>query len=284
MYIYLREAFSPLWGFLYGWTFFTVIQTGTIAAVAVAFARFLASCVLLSPEDNYLIAPVHISSGYAISLSTAQLVAILVIVVLTWTNSRGLEYGKIMQNLFHCRQDRSRWRRCIAAPVSCSAGIPALCESNFSACLRVGAISIRRSGSPTAGIYGLIVALCGGADRLAVLRRFLARHHDHRGRSEGPEAQLAAGAGVRLLDRDDALPARQRRVPVVLPLDGIQNAPSDRVATAMLQQIFPGYGPIIMAVFIMISTFGWVNSLVLAGARHLCDGEGRSVLSAAPGS
>src|SRR5690242_18389567 len=92
MYVYLREAFSPLWGFLYGWTLFTVIQTGTIAAVAVAFARFLSVVFPPVAENHYLIQPVHISSGYALSLSTAQLVAIGVIVVLTWTNSRGLEY------------------------------------------------------------------------------------------------------------------------------------------------------------------------------------------------
>src|SRR5215831_2877165 len=73
MYVYLREAFSPLWGFLYGWTFFTVIQTGTIAAVAVAFARFFS--ILFHPvsESNYVIAPIHLSAGYALSLSTAQL-------------------------------------------------------------------------------------------------------------------------------------------------------------------------------------------------------------------
>src|SRR5881394_1254883 len=72
-YVYLREAFSPLWGFLYGWTLFMVIQTGTIAAVAVGFARFLG--VLWPPisESNYIIPPVHLSSGYAISLSNAQL-------------------------------------------------------------------------------------------------------------------------------------------------------------------------------------------------------------------
>src|SRR5690349_3750889 len=90
MYVYLREAFSPLWGFLYGWTLFTVIQTGTIAAVAVAFARFLAILVPQLSESSYLIEPIHISSGYAISLSTAHLVAIAVIALLTWTNSRGL--------------------------------------------------------------------------------------------------------------------------------------------------------------------------------------------------
>ena len=70
-YVYLREAFSPLWGFLYGWTLFLVIQTGTIAAVGVAFARFLGVLWPAVAEDHYLIAPLHLSTGYALSLSTA---------------------------------------------------------------------------------------------------------------------------------------------------------------------------------------------------------------------
>src|SRR6185312_739914 len=100
MYVYLREAFSPLWGFLYGWTLFTVIQTGTIAAVAVAFARFGGVLWPSVSEQNYLIAPIHLSQRYAVSLSTAQLVAIFVIALLTWSNSRGIRYGKLVQNLF----------------------------------------------------------------------------------------------------------------------------------------------------------------------------------------
>jgi APA family basic amino acid/polyamine antiporter len=100
MYVYLREAFSPLWGFLYGWTLFTVIQTGTIAAVAVAFARYLSVVFPPVAEDRYLIAPIHISQGYAVSLSTAQLMAIAIVASLTWTNSRDPEYGRIVQNLF----------------------------------------------------------------------------------------------------------------------------------------------------------------------------------------
>src|SRR5678810_215081 len=76
-YVYLREAFSPLWGFLYGWTLFLVIQTGTIAAVAVGFAKYLGVLVPSVSLDKYLVEPVHLGGKYAISLSTAQLVAIL---------------------------------------------------------------------------------------------------------------------------------------------------------------------------------------------------------------
>src|SRR5256885_14239627 len=82
-YVYLREAFSPMSGFLYGWTLFGVIQTGTIAAVGVAFGRYLGVLWPAISEGHYLIAPIHVSSGYAISLSTAQLVGILVILFLT---------------------------------------------------------------------------------------------------------------------------------------------------------------------------------------------------------
>src|SRR3954452_14606869 len=99
-YVYLREAFSPLWGFLYGWTLFLVIQTGTIAAVAVGFARYFGALVPWIADDNYLIAPIHLSTGYALSLSTTQLVGSVMIALLTWTNTRGLEYGKIIQNVF----------------------------------------------------------------------------------------------------------------------------------------------------------------------------------------
>src|ERR1700752_3981106 len=100
MSLYLREAYSPLWGFLYGWTLFTVIQTGTIAAVAVAFARFLGVLVPSISESHYLIPPIHLSAHYALTLSTAQLVGLLVIALLTATNTLGIEYGKIIQNSF----------------------------------------------------------------------------------------------------------------------------------------------------------------------------------------
>src|SRR5665213_117716 len=78
-YVYLREAFSPIIGFLYGWTLFLVIQTGTVAAVAVAFARYLGVLWPRISESNYLIPPIHVSTTYALSLSTAQLVGVLLI-------------------------------------------------------------------------------------------------------------------------------------------------------------------------------------------------------------
>src|SRR5882672_10276063 len=87
-YVYLREAYSPIWGFLYGWTLFLVIATGTIAAVSVGFARYFGALVPWIADDHYLIAPIHVSSGYAFSLSTTQLVGSLMMALLTWTNTR----------------------------------------------------------------------------------------------------------------------------------------------------------------------------------------------------
>src|SRR5881398_454177 len=99
VYVFLREAYGHSIGFLYGWTLFLVIQTGTIAAVAIAFAKFLGVFVTAVSPDNYFVAPISLG-GYAISLSTEQVVAIGLIALLTWTNTRGLEVGKIVQNTF----------------------------------------------------------------------------------------------------------------------------------------------------------------------------------------
>src|SRR3712207_5733245 len=99
-YVYLREAFSPLWGFLYGWTLFLVIQTGTIAAVAVGFALFLGVLVPAISPTSWIVPPINLSRNYALSLSTQQLVAVLLIVLLTYLNTRGLRLGKLIQNVF----------------------------------------------------------------------------------------------------------------------------------------------------------------------------------------
>src|SRR5438876_9328152 len=99
-YVYLREAYSSLGGFLSGWTLFLVIQTGTIAAVAVAFARFLGVFTDAVSPTQWIVPPITLSRGYAISLSTQQLVAIVIIILLTFVNTRGLSLGKLIQNVF----------------------------------------------------------------------------------------------------------------------------------------------------------------------------------------
>src|SRR3989475_4137986 len=99
-YVYLREAYSPLWGFLYGWTLFLVIQTGTIAAVAVGFARYLGVLFPAISPHAWIVHPISLGSKYAISLSVQQLVGVLMIVFLTFLNTLGVRLGKLIQNIF----------------------------------------------------------------------------------------------------------------------------------------------------------------------------------------
>ncbi len=264
MYIYLREAFSPLWGFLYGWTLFTVIQTGTIAAVAVGFARFFSVLAPSVSESNYLIDPIHIGSGYAVSLSTAQLVAIAVIVFLSWTNSRGLEYGRWVQNVFTTAKTAAL-AGLILAGLFLGWNSSAV-HFNFTDMFRLGAFD-PSLGVPAGSMFGLLVALCVAqsgslfsADSWHDITFVAGEVRDPR--RTLPKA-LALGCGIVLLLYCLANVAYL----VVLTLPEIQNAPSDRVATLVMQKVFPGYGAYIMAAAIMISTFGCVNGLVLAGPR-----------------
>ncbi len=264
MYVYLREAYSPLWGFLYGWTMFMVIQTGTIAAVSVAFARFFSILFPGISETRYLVAPVHLSEGYAVSLSTAQLVAIGVIAVLTWTNMRGLEYGRIVQNLFGSAKTVAL-AGLILAGLILGWNAQAV-HANFTGMFRLGAFDPSLGVAAGSG-FGLIVALSvaqsGSLFSADSWHDVTVVAGEVRNPTRNIPLALALGCGAVILLYLLANVAYL----VVLPLPAIQNAPSDRVATAMLEAIFPGYGPAIMAVAIMISTFGCVNSLVLAGAR-----------------
>src|SRR5579863_8238242 len=99
-YVYLREAYSPLWGFLYGWTLFLVIQSGTIAAVAVGFARYLGVLFPSISPNTWIIHPIALGSKYAISLSVQQFVGILMVVLITFLNTLGVRLGKLIQNIF----------------------------------------------------------------------------------------------------------------------------------------------------------------------------------------
>jgi APA family basic amino acid/polyamine antiporter len=264
-YVYLREAFSPLWGFLYGWTLLLVIQTGTIAAVAVAFGRFLGALWPAIGESQYLIAPIPLSTGYAISLSTAQLVGIILIALLTWTNTRGLEYGKIIQNVFTTAKTGS-----LAALVV----IGLLLGWNHEAvAANFGDLWTPRGnieivpGLTAATTFGLFVAICvsqtGSLFSADAWNNITFTAGEVKDPRRNIPLSLALGTaiviGLYLLANLAYL--------VTLPLAGIQTAPSDRVATATLNVIWPGWGPTLMAIAIMLSTFGCANGLILAGAR-----------------
>jgi len=265
MYIYLREAFSPMWGFLYGWTLFTVIQTGTIAAVSVAFARYLGVLAPGIAEDHYLISPIHIASHYAISLSTAQLVAIGIVIILTFTNTRGLEYGRIIQNVFTTAKTGA-----LAALIILGIFVgrnAAAVSGNFGQLWNARGLEPIVPGLTAASAFGLFIALC--VSQTGSLFSADSWHNIAFSASEVRNAKrnvtLAMVIGTTLVITLYLL--ANVAYLTTLPLEAIQHAPSDRVATAMLQVIFPGLGATIMALAIMVSTFGCVNALVLTGAR-----------------
>ena len=265
-YVYLREAFSPMWGFLYGWTLFLVIQAGTIAAVGVGFARFLGILWPRVSETNYIVPPVQISSGYALSLSTAQLVALLLIALLTWTNTRGLEYGKIVQNIFTTTKMGALFGLIV---VGLLIGWNAnAIHSNFGADFwtprNFDPVS---AGVTAATAFGLFAALCvtqtGSLFSSDAWNNITFTAGEVINPKRNIPLSLALGTGVVItlyLLANVAYLA-------TLPLSAIQHAPADRVATASLNVAFPGQGATIMAVAIMISTFGCMNGLILAGAR-----------------
>jgi basic amino acid/polyamine antiporter, APA family len=259
MYLYLREAYSPLWGFLYGWTLFTVIQTGTIAAVAVAFARFLGVLAPAISESHYLITPIHFSAHYALTLSTAQLVALLVIMVLTATNSLGVEYGKIVQNTF------------TVAKLGAMGALILLGLTvgwNASAVHANLAIFWQRPATGTMSpLLGLLMLFCVSQSGSL----FSADSwHDITFASEevkDPRTTLPRALAIGVVIVMFIYLAANVAYLAVLNFSAIQHAPHDRVATAMLEQIFPAWGGQALAVLIMVSTFGCINSLVLSGPR-----------------
>jgi APA family basic amino acid/polyamine antiporter len=264
-YVYLREAFSPLWGFLYGWTLFLVIQSGTIAAVAVGFGRFFGVLLPWIADDHYLIPPIHISAGYAVSLSTTQLVGILLIALLTWTNTRGLEYGRIIQNIFTTTKSGA-----LVALVLLGILVgwnSTAVSDNFGALWTVRSAAPIVPGLSAMTAFGLFVAICvaqtGSLFSADAWNNITFTAGEVKDPRRNIPLSLAFGTFVVIALYLLANVAYL----VTLPFEAVQHAPADRVATAALNVVFPGLGATIMAIAIMVSTFGCNNGLILAGAR-----------------
>ncbi len=271
-YAYLRELYSPLVGFLFGWAMLLVIQTGTIAAVAVGFARYLGVLVPGISPTTWIVEPVHLSETYAVSLSSQQLVGILMLVALTLINARGLRLGRWIQNVFTSTKTVALVAL-IAVGLLLGWNADAV-RANFSApWTPVGAATITSpfswapAVSASLGALGLFVAL--GVAQVGSLFSSDAWNNITFAAGEVKDPRrtipraLVYGTGLVVLLYVLANVAYL----VTLPLPAIQAAPDDRVATAVLQRIFGDAGASIMAVAIVISTFGCNNGLVLAGAR-----------------
>ena len=264
-YVYLREAYSPLWGFLYGWTLFLVIQTGTIAASSVGFSRYLGVLWPQIAENNYIIRPVHILPTYALSLSTAQLVALLVITFLTWANMKGLKYGKGVQNVFTTMKIGSLLGVIgIGVLIGWKASVV---KANFSQAWTPQGFTLAGHGLSPATGFGMLVALCsaqiGALYAADAWNNVTFTAGEVRNPTRNVPLSLAFGTIIVI----GLYVFANLAYVVVLPFSEIQHAPSDRVAATMFRAIFPSIGPSLIAVAIMIAAFGCMNALILSGAR-----------------
>ncbi|MBI5395428.1 MAG: amino acid permease [Verrucomicrobia bacterium] len=274
-YVYLREAYGPLWGFLYGWTLFLVIQTGTIAAVGVAFAKFLGVLVPAVSESHKLFE----WGRFAITPTT--LVAIAVQVFLTWVNCRGLHTGKLVQNTFTLAKVAALVAL-VALGVTAGANATAI-HANFSdwwtaAFTQPVARGAQEFTTMPLGALGLMMVF--GTAMVGSL--FAADAWNNvtftAGEVKNPKRNLPLSLlfGVVLvcvlyllvnIAYLVTLPLKGSPTGATAMERGIQFALNDRVATATAEVIFGAPAAVIMAVLIMVSTFGCINGVILSGAR-----------------
>jgi APA family basic amino acid/polyamine antiporter len=267
-YVFLREAYNSLSGFLFGWSLLVVIQTGTIAAVAIAFARFLGVLTDKIAGDSYLIAPIRISNSYAISFSTEQLVAVLMILFLTFTNTQGLKTGKFIQNTFTFTKTGALFGLIVIGLILGRNETGAAFTSSWWDSWSNGwnPQKVQDGLTVTGGLA--LVMLLGRAMTGPLFAQSAWNNVTFTGaevREPGknlPRALLIGCALVVVL----YLLANLAYV-VTLPLEAIQKAPQGRVAVVTMEFIFGPVGAKAMAIAIMISTFGCNNGLILAGAR-----------------
>ena len=268
VYVFLREAYGPSVGFLFGWSLFLVVQTGTIAAVAIAFARFLGVFVSSVRADNYIVTPFKISNGYAISLSWEQLTAIMLIALLTWTNTRGLRLGKIVQNTFTFAKTAALIALILLGlALGWKPDCAAFSAHWWNSWANSWSPQVAQSGFTIVG--GLALTLLFGKAMVGPLFAqtawtnvtFIGSEVKEPGRNL-PRALLIGCACVVVF----YVLANVAYI-ATLPLAGIQNAPQNRVAVASMNAIFGVPGTFAMAAAILISTFGCNNGLILAGAR-----------------
>jgi APA family basic amino acid/polyamine antiporter len=292
-YVYLREAYSPLWGFLYGWTCFLVIQTGSIAAVGVAFAKFLGVLVPWLGTDQILyrvdIADIVLQLPWMsepffrrdeFTISAGQLVAVVVVVFLTLLNCRGVEEGKWVQNTFTIAKTLALVVL-IVLGLTVAANPEAIAFNQRDWWSGIFTTPRFETVDQLVPLGGMIVALMvmGGA---MVGSLFSADAWNNitftAGEIRNPRRNLplslALGTGLVIvlyllanLAYLAALPIQGDPTGATTFERGIAHAKDDRVGTAVLELAAPSLGVPFMAIAIMISTFGCVNGMTLMGAR-----------------
>lgn len=247
-YVYLKEAYGGLPAFLYGWSFFTVIQTATIAAVGVAFSKFTAYLFPWFSEDH----PLH-----------ARLLAIAVIILLTFINTRGVRSGKIVQTTFTLTKLLSLFGL-IGFGLAAANGH--IWKANWTDAWHLHGLAANGSITeylPIAALGAVAAAMVGSIFSSDSWNNvtFIA------GEIKNPQRNIALALGLGTGIVTLIYLSANVMYTAVLPLQGIASAEKDRVAVAAAQVIFGPGGTMIIAVLIMVSTFGCNNGLILAGAR-----------------
>ncbi|HWB26361.1 MAG TPA: amino acid permease [Chitinophagaceae bacterium] len=265
-YVYLKEAYNPLVGFLYGWSFFSVIQTGTIAAVGVAFSKFAAYVVPASlkpfvSEDNKIFT-LPITDHYTFTISSAQVVSIILIAFLTYTNTKGLKGGRWIQNIFTSTKLLSLFGLIIAGLAVFK---PEVWHANWltgwQAAKETGGVMTPIAGAALFG--GIAAAMVGSVfssdawNNVTFIAAEIKRPHRNIGLSLFLGTLIVTVIYVSL----------NFVYLATLPVTDIMHAEKDRVAIAASNVIFGNAGAVIIGLMIMVSTFGCNNGLILAGAR-----------------
>ncbi len=260
-YVYLREAYGPLVGFLYGWTFFTVIQTGTIAAVGVAFAKFTSYLVPAVGEGNILL-----DAGF-FRITAAQTLSILVIVLLTFINSRGVKNGVFIQTLLTITKIVSLFGLIIFG--FWFGADSDVWNANWKNAWSLTNLAWRDDSIVSTALSGLAFF---GAIAVAMKGALFSSDSWHNitfiaGEVRNPQRNIGLSLVLGTLIVTVIYVLANVMYLAVVPLHGIAFAASDRVGVVAAEHIFGSSGTVIIAVMIMISTFGCNNGLILAGAR-----------------
>jgi len=263
-YVYLKEAFNPLAGFLYGWSFFAVIQTATIAAVGVAFSKFIAYLV---PElgNNY-----YLFSVANLKVHSGQLLAIGIIVLLTLINSRGIKEGKVIQTVFTSAKLLALFGLILFGFILVKDSFwHANVATGFNAMQDLG---VDKKGIIPAGWQSIGIAALVGAVAASMTGSIFSSDAWNNvtfiaGEVKNPKRNIGLALFLGTLIVTIIYVCTNLMYLNVLPLQDIAFCADDRVAVAAANKIFPEFGTTVIAILIMVSTFGCNNGLILAGAR-----------------
>jgi len=259
-YVYLKEAYNPLAGFLYGWSFFAVIQTATIAAVGVAFSKFLAYILPQVSEDL-----VAFTIG-GLKISPAQLVSIGLIIFLTFINTLGVKGGKLIQTTFTVTKLLSLFGLIIFGLIMMKGDV---WDANWADAWQIRNLSVTDGQASFAPLIG--TAILGAIAAAMVGSIFSSDAWNNvtfiAGEIKNPKRNIGLALFLGTLIVTIIYVTTNVMYTAVLPLNEIASAEKDRVAVAASQVIFGNIGTVVIALMIMISTFGCNNGLILAGAR-----------------